>query len=280
MNIGAKIKEARLKNKMTQSALCGDKITRNMLSAIENGKALGSLDTLIYLANRLNIPLSYLFSEDTDNFFFVKKNIMPQISAALDEKNYNLCMSLIMSLDKRDNELSFILAECYLELGIQAVKQGSLKRGGKYLDLCSSCCDATIYDTKRFESIIPLYKAICNNINSPLLEFDENNYLSLMKNSSDFELYKYIVLDFDYTFTISHYREHMTAKILIKERRYADALKLLTSIESRKSDIGHNAFLMFGVYTDMEICYRNLFDFKGAYKYSSKRLSLMEGFNS
>ena len=280
MNIGEKIKEARLKNKMTQNELCGDKITRNMLSAIENGKAVGSLDTLTYLADRLDISLSYLFSDDTDSFFFEKKARMPKIRAALDEKNYNLCISLIMNLGKQDNELSFILATCYFELGVQSVKFGCLKSGGKYLSLCEHYCDVTLYDTKRFESIIPLYQAVCNNVNSPLLEFDEIGYLVGLKSASDLEFYKYLIMDFEFPFTTANYKDHIAAKALIKERKYADALKLLTSIEDRKNEIERNAFLMFGVYTDMEICYRNLFNFESAYKYSSKRISLMEGFNS
>ena len=280
MNVGKKIKEARIKKKMTQSRLCEGKITRNMLSAIENGKTLGSIDTIIYLARELDISLSYLFSDDEDSFYYDKRSRMPKIRAALDEKNYNLCVSLIMSLERQDDELSFILASCYFELGIQSVKQGSLKSGERYLSLCKHYCGATLYDTKRFESILPLYLAVCINVNSPLLEFEEDKFLCAMKDSSDYEFYKYLVLDYGYKFTASHYGDHLKAKALIKERRYSDALALLSSLEGRKSEIGHNAPLMFGVYADMEICYKNLFDFESAYKYSSKRISLMEGFNS
>ena len=39
MNIGDKIKKIRKEKKITQSALAGQRITRNMLSAIENGTA-------------------------------------------------------------------------------------------------------------------------------------------------------------------------------------------------------------------------------------------------
>ena len=39
MNLGEKIKKIRILRKKTQKELAGDKITRNMLSQIESGKA-------------------------------------------------------------------------------------------------------------------------------------------------------------------------------------------------------------------------------------------------
>ena len=50
MDIGKKIKELRSAKLMTQTELAGHEITRNMLSRIENGAALPSIGTVIYLA--------------------------------------------------------------------------------------------------------------------------------------------------------------------------------------------------------------------------------------
>ena len=52
--IGEKIKRLRCAKLMTQSELVGGEITRNMLSRIENGAAQPSLDTLRYIAKKLN----------------------------------------------------------------------------------------------------------------------------------------------------------------------------------------------------------------------------------
>lgn len=54
--LGARIKEARIAKKMTQSQVVGNFITRNMLSQIENGNALPSVPTLEYLAEVLDVP--------------------------------------------------------------------------------------------------------------------------------------------------------------------------------------------------------------------------------
>ena len=46
MELGEKIRQARLDAGMSQRQLCGDEITRNMLSLIENGSAKPSMKTL------------------------------------------------------------------------------------------------------------------------------------------------------------------------------------------------------------------------------------------
>ena len=79
MNIGNKIKHLRTELGLTQQQLSGDKITRNMLSCIESGKALPSLETLLYIAERLSVPPSYLLSDDNNLFFYQKNKFIKQI---------------------------------------------------------------------------------------------------------------------------------------------------------------------------------------------------------
>lgn len=64
MELSQKLKQARLDAGLSQKALCGNRITRNMLSQIENGSARPSMDTLRYLAGRLEKPLSFFLEED------------------------------------------------------------------------------------------------------------------------------------------------------------------------------------------------------------------------
>lgn len=64
MELSQKLKQARLDAGLSQKALCGDRITRNMLSQIENGSARPSMDTLRYLAAQLGKPLSFFLEED------------------------------------------------------------------------------------------------------------------------------------------------------------------------------------------------------------------------
>lgn len=63
MELGQKIKALRLEKGLSQRQICGEFMTRNMLSLIENGAAKPSMDTLRYLAARLETPVSYFLEE-------------------------------------------------------------------------------------------------------------------------------------------------------------------------------------------------------------------------
>ena len=64
MNLGEKLRLARQEAGLSQRELCGDRITRNMLSQIENGSASPSVSTLRFLAQRLGKPVSFFLEED------------------------------------------------------------------------------------------------------------------------------------------------------------------------------------------------------------------------
>ena len=63
MSLGEKLRQARLEAGLSQRALCGEEITRNMLSRIENNAAQPSMRTLQYLADRLGKPVSFFLEE-------------------------------------------------------------------------------------------------------------------------------------------------------------------------------------------------------------------------
>ena len=64
MELGQKLKQARIEAGLSQRQLCGDVITRNMLSQIENGSARPSMDTLRYLSGILQKPISFFLEEN------------------------------------------------------------------------------------------------------------------------------------------------------------------------------------------------------------------------
>ena len=66
MTLGQKLKQTRLARGMTQSQVVGDRITRNMLSQIENDLASPSVGTLEYLASVLNVRLSWLLASEQE----------------------------------------------------------------------------------------------------------------------------------------------------------------------------------------------------------------------
>lgn len=64
MELGEKLRRARLEAGLSQRQLCGGEITRNMLSQIEHGVSNPSMSTLRYLAGRLGLPVSYFLDEE------------------------------------------------------------------------------------------------------------------------------------------------------------------------------------------------------------------------
>lgn len=123
MDLGQKLRQARLEAGMSQRQLCGDEITRNMLSQIENGTARPSMDTLRYLARQLGKPISY-FLEDVA-VTSPNQSIMEQARAAFGVKDYDKTLTVLDGYQKSDPvfdwERHFLEALSRMELAEQAI---------------------------------------------------------------------------------------------------------------------------------------------------------------
>lgn len=95
MELGQKLKQVRLERGLSQRRLCGDVITRNMLSLIENGAASPSIETLRYLAAQLGKPVSYFLEEETVTS--PNQKLMEQARAAFDTEDYDLVVRQLES---------------------------------------------------------------------------------------------------------------------------------------------------------------------------------------
>ena len=108
MTFGEKIRARRLALGKTQAEIAGDGITRNMLSRLESDKATPSLETVRYLADALDIPVAYLFTESDDLFLFIKEKEMPRIRRLFTESSFSECEKHIRSLPVQDDETAFL----------------------------------------------------------------------------------------------------------------------------------------------------------------------------
>lgn len=280
MTIGQKIKAERKKKRLTQSDLCKDRITRNMLSAIENDKASPSLDTLRFIALSLEVPLSYLISEDDNIFFYKKAEKISLIREHFGAKKYKKCIDAALTLGEVDDEIAYILSASYFELGKQAVLDGSLSSALKHFDNFRFYTSKTVYLDDKAMILAIFYSAIAKNIKAPMLELDTRYFESAIKNQYDLDFYNFVKNNSTYDYTDRILLNHMTAKTYIKEFKYKQALELLHEIEAEKSKKNYNAYLVLNLYTDIEYCYKQIADFENAYKYSTKRMTLMEQFDS
>ena len=280
MTLGQKIKTVRVDKKITQSALAKGQITRNMLSAIENDKAQPSLTTLRYIASALEVPLEYLISESDDLSFYLKKEKIESIRFAFKTEKFKYCIKLILDVPVLDDELYYLLALCYAKLGIACAKSGSLVSAKEYFELFSSAAENTIYNTDVQKCDILPYRAISENVSTPLLLFDTNEYINCRDGILDNEFYNYLIMNVTYPYKNRLYRTHLEAKQLIRERKYANAISILSQLVENKSEEEYNAYAIFSIYAELDNCYKQMLDFENAYRYAAKRLSMLEAFKT
>ena len=278
MSLCEKIKNLRIASKLTQSQLASDKITRNMISRIESDKASPSLDTLRHIASTLSVPIAYFFSEDEDLLQYRKKELIDEIYRAYRAKSYKACVNLIKRLPGKDDELYLILSASHFEIGKSVLFKGNLESAKKEFDLSLEYAEKTAHNTEYITANIPMYYAVAKNIQAPLLEFDISAYISGLYNSFDYEFFKYLTLDSEYSYKTKIFEKHLSAKEKIKNHDYISAIKILQELAESINSKNYNSFVVFGIYSDLENCYKQIYDFENAYRYSTKRLTLIEAF--
>ena len=232
MTIGQRLKEARLAVGLSQRQLCGDTITRNMLSQIENGVARPSMDTLQTLAKRLGKPISYFLEEQS-----------------------------------RDGEEHLIKALQYLELAEQAVAQGRLPYAASLLEDCAAAGKQTPYFLPVLERrrLVLLAKArleAAEEILAALPPMDEELLLrarvalthqegalaaALLDAAQDQKSLEWYML---------------RGQAAFQQEEYRAAVEFFQQVEKAGDT---------GAYSWLEQCYQRLEDYKIAYHYACKQ---------
>ena len=106
MDLGTKLRNARVEAGLSQRELCGDRITRNMLSQIEHGTATPSMNTLRYLAQRLEKPVSFFLDEAPDLSALGRTvGILDQAREAIVQEKYIYAQELLDQADTASEAL-------------------------------------------------------------------------------------------------------------------------------------------------------------------------------
>ena len=144
MELGEHLKQARLDAGLSQRQLCGDRITRNMLSQIEHGTARPSMETLRYLATQLGKPVSYFLEEDAPG---------PQIQQAREAWMQGDPDAALQALEgtASDPETSLLRALCCLSLAQTAIGQGRLPYAETLLEKAAEAGRESPYYTEELE---------------------------------------------------------------------------------------------------------------------------------
>lgn len=153
MELGARLRQARLEAGLSQRQLCGDEITRNMLSQIENGSARPSMTTLQYLAARLGKPVSYFLEEQA--VLSANQQVMAEARRAfLTGENQSVIKVLA---DYRgpdpvfDQEKALLLCLSALDAAEQALSQGRAPYAAALLRQAGSAGQGCCYYSQALE---------------------------------------------------------------------------------------------------------------------------------
>ena len=126
MELGDKLRQARQDSGLSQRQLCGETITRNMLSQIENGSARPSMTTLQYLAQRLGKPVAW-FLEDGEAVSPNQERIL-NARRALAESDPALVLETLKDYQQPDmvfdREYAYLRGQSLLSLAEQALQEG------------------------------------------------------------------------------------------------------------------------------------------------------------
>ena len=286
MTIGEKIKKLRNGLGMTQAALCGDYITRNMLSQIENGIAKPSIDTVTYIADKLGVPAGFLLTDTDDLLAFQKLTCIDTLRDLYTEKKYFECAQICERLPGCDDEIALILSNCYLNIGKEHLQNGNIRAAENALNASLIFSDKTVYasdDVRRkagiYLSMIDAFRK--KNTVTDVLEafqsstssdndYDYLMYLNILKLIDD-QKSEYAAKIFD-SVRVKNvlYRMHINARLSASALNFERARELLLGALNGE-DESPDPILKYRLLGDLEQVCKALSDYETAYNASIQK---------
>lgn len=265
MELGQKLKQARLEAGLSQRQLCADEITRNMLSQIENGSARPSMDTLRYLARRLGKSVSYFLEENIVTS--PNQAVMAQARSAFEDKEYDRVLQLLAQYRQPDSvfdwEMELLYALCCMELGERAILRGQLPYGERLLEQAAEAGKKTPYFSPALERRRLLLLSQARPGKVVQLPGDDRELLARARLALDGQdpvrAAQYLDAAEDHEAPLWNY---LRGQALIAQGRYSDAAVCLRMGEAAYPK--ECAALL-------ERCCLELEDYKGAYEYARKQ---------
>lgn len=160
VELGKKIKEARIARKMTQSEVVGDFITRNMLSQIESGTATPSIKTLEYLSRVLDVPLFVLIPNRPEKEDPIC--LLERAKRLLAKGAYERVLEMEKEYPEQlSDEFAAILSRAYINLAKQRLRSENFQEAARLSQKSMEYAEKGIYAnlTVKSESIMILNQA-------------------------------------------------------------------------------------------------------------------------
>lgn len=276
LTLGEKIKRARTEQGITQSQLCGDFITRNMLSKIENGNAVPSLPTIEYIAGELDIPIGYFLS-DSGEFAYRKEKLLPRIKNEFRARNYRECIRLCESLPDGDDEINYILSYSYCRLAAEHYRAGSFSEAKSMFECAAAYSEKTIYDSGRLKQTSEAYIELMSGADITVHDRDIEamiyiSVISAVPEKIDAAGENAVNGICDILVKDKVYNKHLNARLEMAKGGYSAAKELLLSAIADGG--GYSVQVRCMLYADLEECCTHTGDFETAYNCTKLRFEL------
>ena len=266
MELGEKLRQARLEAGLSQRQLCGEEITRNMLSQIENGSARPSMKTLGYLASRLGKSVSYFLEETA--VVSPNQEVMAAARQRFDEGDFAGAAAALESYREPDSvydrERELLWALTHLALAEQALVENRVPYAAELLekaDMETSYCAPELRRRRLLlEGRLPGRK-----VSGKLPSLDEELLLRASEALDAGDANRAgRLLDAAEEQTAPNW-QRLRGETWLAEKAWENAARcFLAAEEAFPKDMA----------AKLEICYRELGDYKRAYEYAYKKQRL------
>lgn len=277
--LGERIRERRKKLGMTQAQLCQSFMTRNMLSRIETGDASPSLDTLLFIAQKLKMPPAYFLCRDSkEEAEYTKTVRIKDARRYLSTGQYKRCIDICQDLPSDDDEVSFIIVNARILAAIDSFDRGDLREALAHLEFASTALHGTVYLYGEMKAQIKLMRLLIASLSKGELPktddvpsglpafFNKDRYLYITSLSlSEGETFAKLMND-------GAYKDHVIARGLLTKEKFLEARSILEKVYAEAPD----SFCKYFSLCDLEVCTKSCEDYKTAYEYAQERITLHE----
>lgn len=262
MELGEKLRKARLEAGLSQRQLCGDAITRNMLSQIEHGTAKPSMDTLKALAARLGKPVSY-FLEDTA-VVSPNQEIMASARRLYDAQEYAQSALVLESYrapdETYDREHQLLEVLLCMNMAEAALAQGREPYARELLEKAAAWQPQYCREALERRRLLLLGRIRGQNVSGDLPSLDEELLLRAEEAIEENKWHRAgCLLDAAEDTEASRWNL-LRGEVFLAEKKYPEAAQCF-----------HRAEQAFSCFGKLETCYREMGDYKQAYAYARKQ---------
>ena len=263
MEIGQRLRQARLEKGLSQRQLCQELITRNMLSQIENGSARPSMEVLCTLAARLEKPVSFFLEERA--VASSNQTVMEKAREAYAQGDVAQALEYVEDYRQPDplfdGEWALLGALCCLALAERAAAEDKRPYAQQLLGRCAEFGEKTPYFVPALERQRQLLLAKVKK-DGVLPDIDEALLLYAQAAMDDGNPHRAAVL-----LEIVGNKDHAQWNFLrgltaMGQGQYREGAAYLHRAEAAYPE---------ETAEKLEICYREMEDYKRAYFYATKR---------